>query len=224
MAKDFLKLAVALLAANVVLQGMNTFEMHGLRRSVETQLVGLGGGRVVFDPSGLAQQVKTGALLTRIHAAQLSQGNSLREIERALWRAPDPGHPDFPIFADQAIFMVLERIEGEKLTFRVLRSVSSPDSKTILWVGDEVRAVLRPLAPDGTRRAACVTDILGRDGRGVILNSLRSDSCLGQVADFRGAIGLEVDKIAPELVATLSLAGDLNIVPPAPVNEGGSDE
>lgn len=129
-----------------------------------------------------------------------------------------------PIFADQPIFMVLERIDGDKLTFRVLRSVSSHDSKTILWVGDEVRAVLQPLTPDGTRRAACVTDLLGRDGRGVIRDSLRSDDCLGQVADYRGMIGLEVEKIAPELVATLSLAGDLSIVRHASDSEGERDE
>lgn len=97
MAKDFLKLALALLAATVAFQGLYVF----------------------LRPLGAIEMIKG--------------------------TASELAHPDFPITSDQPIFMVLEQIDGDKLTFRVLRSVSSHDSKTILWVGDEVRA--GPTAP-----------------------------------------------------------------------------
>lgn len=120
-----------------------------------------------------------------------------------------------PITPDTTIFTVIDHIEGDRLTLRMLHSVMSRNAETILFVGDEVRATLEPLSPGRTRHNLCVTAILGREGVGRIVEGTKLSSssaypgCLAQVHDFRGAAGLPAGQIAIDMVTTIMLNGDL---------------
>lgn len=117
------------------------------------------------------------------------------------------------ITEDSAIFAVLDQIEGDTLTLHLLNSVMSRNAETILFVGDEVRATLLPRAKGGTRRAACVTAILGREGIAKVLphnhEAFPHPDCLASVNDFRGAGGLPADEIHLDQVTRIMLNGNL---------------
>jgi hypothetical protein len=94
----------------------------------------------------------------------------------------------------------------------LLHTVASPNAKVFMFVGDEVRAELLPVAPGGTRRAVCVTEIVGHEGKAVLVqrhSNFPKPNCLASVNDFRGAAGLPTDGIAIDMVATIRLNGDV---------------
>jgi hypothetical protein len=129
-------------------------------------------------------------------------------------------------FLSQAdtIFAVLDRIEGDELTLRLLHTVMSRDAQTIMFVGDMVHATLLPPASGSMRRAACVSEIAGRGGKARIVrreSSFPRSDCLAQVNEYNGAAGLPADRIAIDMVATIRLSGDVvmdgpGAAPPSP--------
>jgi len=119
-----------------------------------------------------------------------------------------------PIAQDTTIFTVIEHIDDDKLTLRLLHSVMSAHADTILFVGDEIHVALEPLLPKNSRRGGCVTAILGRQGQGMGrivpgTDSGRHPTCLARLQDFRGAEGLPVHDIHLNQVARIMLTGDL---------------
>ncbi|SEH66363.1 hypothetical protein [Magnetospirillum fulvum] len=119
-----------------------------------------------------------------------------------------------PIAQDTTIFTVIEHIDDDRLTLRMLHSVMSAHADTILFVGDEIHVALEPLLPQNSRRGGCATAILGRQGQGMGrivpgTNSGRHSVCLARLQDFRGAEGLPVDDIHLNQVARVMLTGDL---------------
>ncbi|CCG42458.1 hypothetical protein [Magnetospirillum molischianum] len=119
-----------------------------------------------------------------------------------------------PIAQDTTIFTVIEHIDDDRLTLRMLHSVMSAHADTILFVGDEIHVALEPLLPKNSRRGGCATAILGRQGQGMGrivpgTNSGRHPACLARLQDFRGAEGLPVHDIHLNQVARVMLTGDL---------------
>lgn len=134
----------------------------------------------------------------------------------ALVQMAGPAGAAEPITQDATIFAVVDQVEGDNLTLRMLHSAMSLHAETILFVGDEIHATLLPLAPDNTRRAACVTAIQARDGVAQIIPygpAFPRSDCIASVHDFRGAAGLPADRIFPDMVTQIMLNGDLIIAP-----------
>lgn len=119
-----------------------------------------------------------------------------------------------PITSDIRIFSILEKINGDDLTFSVLQFINSRRFINILTPRDEIHVVLGEASPNGTRRKGCVTSIKGWGGTGRLMNTVSRSPCLAYLADARGAVGIEIDKIAPDLVVTIGLNGDLVLDPP----------
>lgn len=118
-----------------------------------------------------------------------------------------------PIYADQTLFAVIEKIDGDQLRLHMLHSVMSRDATTILFVGDQIQATVLPLAPEGTRRRTCVTAIHGQEGIGKLVpgseSELMQPGCIAQVRDFRGTYGLSPEQITIDTATTIFLNGDL---------------
>lgn len=125
------------------------------------------------------------------------------------------------ITQDAAMFAVIEAVQDNEMTLRMLHSVMSRDAETILFVGDEVRVRLEPEDQRASRRAGCVTAIMGHQGQGegrivagTALGPEINRGCLGHVQDFRGQAGLPPERVAPDHVVRVMLAGDMEFEGP----------
>ena len=163
--------------------------------------------------------------LPSLKVIQETREKALRDCVDDLFRPefyPVAIRESAPIFSDIRIFAILEKIDGDNLTFSPLQFINSPRFINILTPRDEIHVVLGETSPNGNRRRGCVTSIKGWGGTGRLLNSVSRSTCLAYLADARGALGVEVDKIAPDLVVTIGLNGDLVLDPPPDaVRRGG---
>lgn len=127
--------------------------------------------------------------------------------------ASNPVEAVTPIFQDQKLFAVIEKIDGDQLRLRMLHSVVSRGASTILFVGDEIQATVSPLGLGETRQRTCVTAIHGQEGTGKLVPGSESElmvpGCIAQLRDFRGTYGLSPEQITIDTVTTIFLNGDL---------------
>lgn len=126
--------------------------------------------------------------------------------------------PPAAVTSDTAIFASVEGIEGEGLSLRLVHTVASADGAVIWHSGDEARAILDPVQPGATRRAACVVAILGKQGEGRItgagLQGYPRQGCLAYLLDFEGRAGLPINGIRAGMPARIKLNGDLRFEVP----------
>ncbi len=119
------------------------------------------------------------------------------------------------ITPDATLFVVVEGVNGDTLYLRFVNMAKSRQHDgAIIFAGDRAVATLVPLLPNGTRRAACVTEISGNQGQGMgriadRIMSAPSPDCLAYLQDYEGATGLPLGEIRVGAPARLMLNGDL---------------